>query len=321
MPNKKRNSNTKKERSYASNAGFHFYNLYQCCPMKFFIRYLLRLETKKISPPLITGTAFHEGKATFYRTHSLKKAVKKVETIIKDHEEHYYEKEYFEKDYLRFPLLLEIWIEQYGYKHLEDYEITGIEKELFVKVPNTENFIASARIDLIYKEKLTNNLYIHDTKTSSFSKKITNLGLYYGDQATMYIWAVAENYNQKPTALIGDIAYWNKNAKDEQNISCYQTDLIIRSDKQIEEFKQSLAAIFNEISQKVTAWKTGNYTKAMLFPRNTYYCNSFSKACEYADICRTNIEEKTRAPIGFIRVPKSKTKTLDTYTIDQITGE
>jgi hypothetical protein len=287
--------------------------------MKFFIRYLLRLETIKIAPPLITGSAFHEGKAVFYRTHSEKKAIRKVEIEIEKHEHDYEYAEQFDKDLIRFPLLLEVWIDQFGWKDLKDFELIGIEKELKVSVPGTNGFQMTMRPDLVYRDKQDNRLYVHDTKTSSFSKKITEMSLYYGDQATSYLWAVKENYHERPEALIGDIAYWNKSARGEDNISCYRGELIIRSDNQIREFQESIASLFNEISQKVAAWKSGKYSKGQLFHRNTYYCNSFAKPCEYADICRTNIEERKKAPPGFVRVPRNKNVNLGTYTLDQIT--
>jgi hypothetical protein len=287
--------------------------------MKFFIRYLLRLETKHIAPPLITGTAFHEGKAIWYNTRSEKKAVNKVAKVIEQHEEDYEKAEFFDRDLIRFPLLLEVWIEKFGRRDIKNFELVAVEKELKVTVPHTNGFVMTMRPDLVYRDKSDDRLYVMDTKTSSFSKKITDMGLYYGDQATSYLWAVEDKFKEKPVALIGDVAYWNKSARDEGNIDCYRTDLVMRSDTQVEEFQYGVGGLFNEISQKVSAWKTGNYNKAQLFPRNTYYCNSFAKPCEYSEICRTNIEEKKRAPVGFVRVPNSKTKTLNTCTLDEIT--
>jgi hypothetical protein len=286
--------------------------------MKFFIRYVLRIEPKKLSPPLITGTAFHEGKAIWYNTRSEKKAVRKVEQEIESRRDDYESEERFDKDLVRFPILLEVWIEKYGYQDLKNFDLLGVEKEIIVPVPGTNNFHTTMRLDLVYREKLNGKLFIHDTKTSSFSKIVTELGLYYGDQATAYLWAAEEEFGEKPNALIGDIAYWNKSAKTEDNIDCYRTEWITRTDQQIKEYQESVAFLFNAISQKVAAWKTGNFSKAQLFPRNTFYCNSYAKPCEYADICRTNVEEKSRVPYGFSRAPKSKLVTPAYFVNDEI---
>lgn len=314
----RKNPNTKKEQRGASHAGFHFGNLYMCCPMKFFIRYLLRIEPKRLAPPLITGTAFHEGKAIWYTTKSEKKAISKVVREIENRRDDYEYEERFDKDVIRFPLLLEVWIEKFGRSDIKNFTILGVEDEIVVPVPGTNNFKMTMRLDLVYREKLNEKLFIHDTKTSSFSKVITDNTLYYGDQATAYLWAVEEKYKEKPYALIGDVAYWNKNAKSEDNIDCYRTEWITRSDTQIGEYQESVASLFNEIAQKVTAWKTGNFSKTQLFQRNTFYCNSYAKPCEYADICRTNVEEKKRVPFGFTRAHKMKSASLTNFTFDEI---
>jgi len=316
---KKRNPTTKKAQRGASHAGFHFMHLYQCCPMKFFIRHVLRIDTIYIAAPLVTGSAFHEGKAIWYNTRSETKAKRKVEIEIEKHEDDYEYADQYERDLIRFPILLEKWIDEYGRRDLEDFEILGVEKELKVEVPGTNGFEMTMRPDLVYRDKQDKRLYVHDTKTSSFSKKITEMSVYYGDQATAYLWAVKENYDERPEALIADIAYWNKNARGEDNISCYRGELVIRSDSQIREFQEEVASIFNEISQKVAAWRSGKFSKTELFHRNTYYCNSYAKPCEYADICRTNIEEKKRVPPGFIRVPNSKKETIASFVNDSIT--
>ncbi len=287
--------------------------------MKFFIRYVLRIETKHISSPLICGSAFHEGKALWYNTHSSKKAVAKVISEIEDNEEFYEYPEQFEKDIMRFSLLLEIWIEKFGKKDLKNYEILGVEEEIIVPIPQAPGFVMSMRPDFVYRDPSDGRIYIHDTKTSSSSKNLTNLSLELGDQATTYLWAVREKYNERPFALIGDIAYWNRSAKREDNIDCYRTDLIIRSDEQIKELQQSCAALFSEISQKVEAWKTNDYHKSELFDRCTYYCHSYARSCEYADICRTDVESRKRVPHGFTRARRSKARNVTSFTKDNIT--
>jgi hypothetical protein len=282
----------------ASHAGFHYHNLYQCCQIKWFMRMILRIETRYTAVPLINGSAFHEGKAVFYKTGSKAKALRKAETEIKQRKEEF---EYLD-DYLsvldRVPILLEAWIDKFGYDDLKRFRIIAVEEELLMKVPGT-SYVFSLRPDAIVEEKDGQRLrYGMETKTSSFSIKTTELGVHYGDQATAYLWGANAFYDKPLYAVIPDIAYWNKQSTKPSNITLTRGDLVQRSPRRIGQFANGLAQLQSIMSQKVEAYKRGAdpYT---LFQRNTHYCNAFFKPCEYAEICDNDLTKAKRLPPGF----------------------
>lgn len=314
---KQRNPALKKEQRSASHAGFHYLDLYCNCPRKFFLKYICRLEPKFLAAPLICGAAFHEGKRVFYTTKSKKKALDKCEREISTRKQEFYDEDAYERDLIRFPILLEKWIEELGYQDLEQMNFIMIEEEIQVPISGTNGFVATLRPDLVFSWKASpGNRYIIDTKTSSHSIRLTQQSLHYGDQATMYILGVTRHLGKSVMGLIPDIAYWNKNSAKHSNIACVRGDLIVRTERQLKEYEENVAGIFSEMSQKVAAFSTGKYSEHVLFPRHTYYCMSYAKQCEYAEVCRTKISMSGRAPLGFVRVPKSKKRKFMSYVED-----
>ena len=308
-----------KSQRTASHAGFHYHSLYQCCPMKWFIKFILRIESKSTAVPLINGAAFHEGKATFYLTGSEKKALNKVKSEIKDRQEEFADRQEFLSVLERCPILLQHWIDRLGKGDLKRFNFLGVEDEIILPIPGTP-YIFTMRLDAVVQEKKGDkSIYIMETKTSSFSIRTTEMGVYYGDQATAYTWG-AKNFYKKPIyGVIPDIAYWNKKATGTHNISCVRGDIIMRSDRRIHQFLSSTAQLQTEIAQKVEAYKKG-YDPYMLFPRNTYYCNAFFKPCEYAGICDNNLTKIKRLPSDLKR-NRSWTKPIpNDYVEDSCSG-
>lgn len=291
------------KKTSASHAGFHFINLYQCCPRKFYHKYVLGLSPTFTPPALLGGSAFHEGKAVWYKTKSRAKAINKVKSYLKGVRPQYEHDEVYEKDSFRFPILLDRWIDEYGLNDFQVYKILMVEKELELPIPGLFNkkkepYVITARADLVVQDD-RKNIYVIDTKTSSFSTTVSQNAVYYGDQATMYIWAVSQTLKKPVAGLIADIAYWNKNAVSEGNIACIRGDLTVRSDRVLKEFIEGVASLFMEISQKVEALKKKKFSVGSLFQRNTYYCTAFSRPCEYADVCRLDLTGTRKPPIGF----------------------
>lgn len=291
-------ANARKRR--ASHAGFHYHNLYDNCQVKWFTRFILRINTTYTATPLINGSAFHEGKALFYLTGSAAKALRKCETEIKQRKDEFSSSEEYFKTLDRCPVLLSHWIDQYGYSDLKRFDIIDVEKELTVKVPGTK-YVFTIRPDAIVREKSNKDmLFGMETKTSSFSIKTTEMGVYYGDQATAYLWATASHYGKPLYGVIPDIAYWNKASSNEANITCTRGDIIRRSARRIKQFTSGLAQQQSEMAQKLAAYKAGHdpYT---LFRRNTHYCSAFFKPCEFAEICDNDLTTIKRLPPGFRR--------------------
>lgn len=305
-----------------SSAGFHFYNLHQCCQRKFYIKYICRLTPMFVAPPLVQGSAFHEAKEVYYKTGVTKKAVDVAVAFIKKNQSTLEFKEDYDKILYRVPILILRWIERFGEYDRKIYKFVAIERHFKVVLPHVDgvpDITVTIKPDAIVQEKGSKDIYIMETKTSGFQIETTNMGVQTGDQATSYIYAVQKNLKKEVRGVIPDIAYWNKNAKSEDNIQIVRGDIVIRKDRDLEVWEKSVRQEFLEISQKVEALKKG-YDEDALFRRNTFYCMSYGKPCEFANICRMPLKPGMDLPYGFARYAHKKGENLGTHTLDNTIG-
>lgn len=318
----KRRSPVKKVTQKESSSGFHFYNLHQCCQRKFYIKYVCRLTPVHVAPPLIQGGAFHEAKELYYKTGSVKKAVDVAEAFIKKNHSFFEHEEEFDKVLYRVPVLIMKWIERFGEYDRKIYKFLAIERQFQVTLPHVDgcpDIVVTVKPDTIVQAKGSKDIYVMETKTSGFQIEMTNQGVQYGDQATAYIYAVRKILKKEVRGVIPDIAYWNKNAKSEDNIQIVRGDIVIRKDRDLEVWEKSVRQEFLEISQKVEALKKG-YDEDALFRRNTYYCMSYGKPCEFADICRVKLVPGMDTPYGFAHYARKKSEGLGSHTLDNTIG-
>lgn len=305
-----------------SSSGFHFYNLHQCCQRKFYIKYVCRLTPSTVSPPLIQGGAFHEAKEVYYKTGSTKKAVDSAEKFIKSNHSLLSSDDDYDRILYRVPVLVMRWIDRFGEYDRHQYKFLTIEKEFKVQLPKVKGYpeiIVTVKPDAIVEDKGSHDIYIMETKTSGYSIDVTNDGVQYGDQATTYIYAARKCLGKEVYGVIPDIAYWNTKAKNEDNIQILRGDIVTRKDRDLEVWEKSVRQEFLEISQKVEAVKKG-YDPDALFRRNTYYCMSYGKPCEFSEICRMNLTPKTKIPYGFVYYKKKEELSLGNHTTDNIIG-
>jgi len=301
-------------RNRESISGFHFFELFLKCPRKFSIKYLARVIPNFTTTALISGYAFHDGKATFYTTKSKKRAINTVESIINARRDEFKDYEQFEHSMERTPYLLRKWIEHYGLSDFKDYKIIDVEKYIEMPIKGSP-FKVTMRLDGVVQDRDDGYLWLMETKTSSSSINITKDGLMTGDQITTYLLGMQKAYPKHTIAgAIGDIAYLHKNAKHFDNNVQFVREEIFRTKKDLKEYELSTATILNELNAKVKAFQTGKYHPLSLFPRSTFYCNAFFKRCEYASICRDNIPMKGRLPHGFKRDRNSKKRIITTVT-------
>jgi hypothetical protein len=295
----------KEKKHSASSSGFHFGNLYQNCPRKFYLRYVLGLEPTFTSPPLINGLIYHEAKAIWYTSKGDRnKAVRKIGTLIKEFKTEVEDPDILVKMKDRLTVLLDTWIEEYGRADFEKYKILGVEKEYKTALLDT-NIKLTTRLDLIVQQKRTKEVFVVDTKTSSFSINTASESMYYGDQATAYLWALKKNRpTLDVTGLIVDISYWNSQTDNTGNIKHVRGDIIHRTERDLQEFEEGFCNLFFEISQKVAAVKKRTHKPEALFPRNTSYCLSFFRPCEYCLICRSNVRQMKTLPYGLKKVQR-----------------
>lgn len=303
------------KRRRESSAGFHFINLYQCCRRKFYFRYLKRLKSKITAQPLVLGGAYHEGKSIFYKTKSETKALAAALAVVEEAKKELESKEVYREIVFRVSNLLKKWVTEIGSYDLKVFKILANEEEFKVPVANTDVFV-TLRPDQIIKSKVDKTIYILETKTTSFSSLVTEKAVYYGDQATMYLWGVAKATKWKPYAVLPDIAFWSKNTSNVDRITLTRGELITRPEHFIEAFEKGLSQTITEINQLVTAYKEG-YDPEVLFPRNTHYCLSFSTVCQFAGICMEDCERKGWRKPDELIVDRS-IKTIGSYVEDQI---
>ena len=279
-----------------SAAGFHFASLYNCCERKWYLRFLKGWSPKMTAKPLIMGSAFHEGKAEWYKGHGEAVAIQVANRIIEESEEEMRPEDFDEVSF-RVPHFLHYWIERFGEQDLRQYKVLAVEKELKVPVLDT-GFIMTIRPDTILQDRYNGLIFIMETKTSGFSSRITGEAVYYGDQATAYAWGVRKVMGLDVYAVQPDIAYWNKSTRSLENMKFERTDLVFRDEERCLRFEKGIAQTFSEMSQKARAWQEG-VDPWELFPRNTHYCLSFSTPCDYAEVCHKDCEAIKKAPRGF----------------------
>jgi len=292
----------KNQEKGASASGFHFYNLYQCCPRKFYLRWVCRIAEKQVPFALLFGSAFHAGKAAWYESGEAKTALTALQNELVDSASSFENRMAYDKAVQRGEILLLRWISKWGVSDLKLFQVIAVEQHMDVTLGNGMNFTIKA--DTIVKSKKTKAIYVMETKTSGFSKQLTMDALRYGDQVTAYISGVEQVMGVRPAGVVGDVAYWNSIAKSEDNIDCCRTEVLKRSKRDSIEFLNSVGQVFAEIGQRVEYLKRGA-DPVQVFPRNTYYCLSYGKPCAYAGVCRTKLTPRTEVPIGFVRdVPK-----------------
>jgi len=295
-----------------SHAGFHSLNLYQCCPRKFYYRFLLRWRPKHLASPLALGSAFHEAKAAWYMGKKYKASFDVGMNVLAESKLELDNLETYNSLVFRFEGLFSGWVGEFGENDHREFEYLAVEKELKVPVRNT-GFIMARRPDAVVRSRHSGLVFIMETKTSGFSHRLTSEAVYYGDQATSYLWGVEKVMGVKPYAVQPDIAYWNKQSVDPNNRKFIRPDLVFRSEARIAEFEAFTGQLFSEITQKANAVKQG-FDGPTLFPRNSYYCLSFSTPCEYAEICGTC--HGKRCPSFLVK--ESRAKNLGALVADAI---
>jgi len=265
--------------SEETRSGFHFWNLYQNCRWKFFLRYAMGIEPDKTPKALSFGGAMHEAKATFYRTGDEAEARRIFVDNLSQMRSQYEDDETYLADENRGPLLLDRWIDTFGRSDRISHHILAVEEPMEVALPN--GFAVTFRCDAILQPRGHKESYIYETKTTGFSSEVTENGVALGDQATMYIWGARKLHPEWNIAgLVPDIMY-----QRQSKISCSRGDVVFRTDRDVSQFERMMVGLLTEISQKTQALEKG-YDPLQLFDRNTSWCTSYYRPCEYAGVCR-----------------------------------
>jgi len=281
-----------KEARRESHAGYHFYNLYRCCPRKFYIKYVLGITPFYTKPPLIFGSSFHEAKATWYLEQNEKAAINKFEDEMDSRETEYENQTKYLTDRERGRLLISTWIDHFGKNDLKYYNVIAVEEQLTVILPN--GYILTVRPDAILQQKSTGLYYGMETKTSGWSEIKAALAVKAGNQASAYLYASKKHYPFPLECIIPDVSYQRQSV-----IKHKRPEMVYRNTRQLQDYEFGLLATLTEISQKIRS--LNKYPVSMLFMRNTEWCTSYNSPCEYLDICRTELTQDP--PYGFKHDP------------------
>ncbi len=280
-----------------SNSGFHFYSLYGCCQRKFYLRMgPPRLEPIFTPSPLLIGSAFHGGKALFYRTGKEKLALTLIRDELKDRKAEFEDRDEYLTALDRTPAMLASWIAEYGKDDLKNLNIIDVEKSIKVPFPGRPDWHMTMRLDMVAEDRF-DNLLVYETKSTQWSMIATALYVSLGDQATTYIGGAEHYYKRRVTAVVPDITFFAKNAKQDSSIKNYRGEFVYREPEHVKFFYRSMAQAASEITQKMKAVYSGH--DPAIFPRNSFYCVAYGRPCEFAEICRMNLTAKSKVPPGF----------------------
>jgi hypothetical protein len=274
------------KRSGASEAGFHFLELFKTCKRKWMIRYILGIEADRKPFQLIFGGCFHHGKAIFYETKSLSKAISSYKQAVKESRSELEDpSRYLPMMLERGPVMLEKWSKLLGKNDLRIYKILAIEKVIKFKLPN--GYIFTIKPDVVVEASA--GVYLFDTKTSWYSANLQSEQLEVGDQTSAYLygWNLMHPKN-KASGLVPDCIAWNLNSNDPDKIECTRSRLVTRSERELKEWADGTMSDLVDMASRVRGLR--NFSEAQTFPRTTSYCLSYNRICEYADICRHKIE-------------------------------
>jgi len=261
-----------------SRSGFHYWNLYQRCPRRWYIRYIMGLRAKTTPYPLIFGSAIHESIAGWWLG---KNMVNVFLDYMSSHKDEYDSNTQLEDDTHRGVVLLENYMAHYTQDHYM-YELLDLEVE--VEAQLMDGTTITCRFDRVVRERTAHVTVIMETKTTGWSVSKALRALDNQDQATTYLLAARKAYDKKIDFIQPDILY-----QRQSKVQFARLSPVYRDKEELLRFEKNVIGVRREINQKVAALD-GGYEPEMLFPRNGWDCSNLS--CEYEPICRTNVTGK-----------------------------
>ena len=302
----------------ASPAGFHFYNLYLCCPYKFYLRNVRGLDTDSKSPALIRGDAVHQGLELFYKTGNLADALSLTKQVVEVEDGNFDDDETARKTATTALAMVESWALTYGEADFTTYEEFALEQELEIPLIDRHGddtgLRVTMRIDRLARTS-EGKWHLCDVKTSTFSKQLTENAFALSDQPTLYIAACKKSLGIDIEALFCDIAYAHPRAKKPEPLRAH---IPLKSDLEIEQTLESVLETFLTINEKVDRVVEKQQKPHEAFPRNTYYCMAYNKPCEFASICRLSNGIDEDIPLKAGLKQGKKLRALGSYTTDRI---
>lgn len=277
------------EPNTGTRSGFHFYDLHKKCGRKFFINYVKGIESKYTAPPLVLGGAFHLAKEMFYKGKTVQESILLCVDYIKKKEPLFYDPEQYGKVLNRCPQMFENWAEEVGRAILEEWDVFAAEQYIEASLPDT-GYRITMRLDAILKHKKMTYHTIEETKSTQSSLDNMKLGVQLGDQSTLYTWGFKKAFPDLPLlGVIPDITFWSKSTQNPKLIKHYRGihDIITRTKHDLRVWEIGMNHRIKLITEQTEAYLTNPCLETEhAFDKDTYWCNSYFKPCEYANICR-----------------------------------
>lgn len=288
--------------------GWHFLHLYQLCPFKFFIKYVLGISPMFKATPLLLGGAIHDAVAHFYRGGSEKACLNLLDTQLEEGSGELEDPEKVDILIIKAEAMFRNWVMEFGRQDLKDYNILGVELSMRPELPN--GYVTTVRSDAVFGLKGTNEAVLEELKTTSWNPDLTNNGLEMSDQITSYIYALRQCHPEwNVSDCLPTIVYGNRS-----QIHSHRYDLIVRTDKDLFDFEVQTMHLMAEITQKIRA--LNDYPWVALFPRDTQWCTSYYRPCEYFHICRGTLTDVP--PPGFVKDPWNDFETILNMDYDML---
>jgi len=214
---------------------------------------------------------------------------------MQDRREEYEDQEKYITDLERGKKMLQKWIETWAEFDEVNYEVLGIEETYEIPFgPEDAKMLFTVRLDRVYKDKQTGNVYVVESKTTGWSvmKMFENTAR--GDQITAQIWALSKAHPEwNCNSAIIDVLY-NRG----RVFQCERPGpSVYRTKSSLKIFELGMWSTIVEITQKVKALQAGT-PWPLLFPPHKNYCRLFG--CSYDTLCDSNIQPGETCP-GFRR--------------------
>lgn len=302
--------------------GGHFISLYQECPWKFFLKYILGYIKPTEQRYFVRGQALHSG-IEHYLTSSVKNPdITQLIPLAYMNMHRDEITETFNDDIELVLMMITEWIDQY---HTQDpdnlyYEEVECEQQHIITLSN--GFPITVRLDRLVRSKTTGRLIVIDTKTTKNNMSNVIQSMTMDNQGLMYLYAVEQIYGEKPAGIIVDIIQ-GKLLKYRKEANVFRSKLITFSNYAYLQWEMNIIGLLSEIAQKTKTFYDNALPPEFLFPRSANKCSFMG--CEYSDICRRH-PSYDKIPPGYSRDPwtdqhKLKDIVLDPSYIDKLLYE
>jgi len=277
-----------KEIRRASKAGYHFINLYQQCPRKWWIHYGLGLVPKQIGKALIYGKAWHEALEVIYTTNDETAALERGLAELDACTAEYRYAEDLAVDKAKMRAMIPLW-SAWWRGMSKEYDVLEVEHEYSAELASGAKM--TFRPDALLERKSDKTVYIAEHKSTSYSVDNMVHTVEAQDQATAYLWGLRKARPDLAPRICGvllDIAYVRVYKGTVSDKGLVDGAIVNRTARDLAEFELSMSGLFNELGQKYLAWKSASAPPVpVLFPRNGTACSLFG--CEYENICRMTL--------------------------------